>query len=56
MTDEVSQASRTRVLAAVLVVGAAFGVYAGALGNGFVWDDSLVLERQLPLYDSSTLR
>jgi tetratricopeptide (TPR) repeat protein len=36
--------------ALLLVVGAALLVYAPALGNGFVWDDTLVLERQLSAF------
>jgi len=30
----------------------AFATYANALANGFVWDDSIILARQLPLFRS----
>jgi hypothetical protein len=39
--------------AAVLVVGAAVAVYLPALGNGFVWDDPLILQHQLPAFGSA---
>ncbi len=39
--------------AGLLAVGlVAFGVYANALSNGFVWDDPIILERQLVVFDS----
>jgi Tfp pilus assembly protein PilF len=39
----------TLAAAVVLVLAAALGAYAPALGNGFVWDDTLILEKQLHL-------
>ncbi len=39
--------------AGVAVVGlVACAVYANALSNGFVWDDPIILERQLVVFDS----
>src|SRR5262249_4543192 len=34
--------------ALLLVVAAAMAAYLPALANGFVWDDSMILERELP--------
>jgi hypothetical protein len=31
---------------------AAFLTYANSLSNGFVWDDPIILSRQLPVFDS----
>ncbi len=40
-------------LIGLLAVGVvAFGVYANALSNGFVWDDPIIVERQLVVFDS----
>jgi tetratricopeptide (TPR) repeat protein len=41
----------TRVLATATFV-LAFAVYANSLGNEFVWDDTIIVARQLPLFDS----
>ena len=38
--------------AALLVVGAAIAAYLPALANGFVWDDPLILDDQLPAFHS----
>ncbi len=35
------------------VVLCACGVYAGCLGSDFVWDDPIVLDRQLPYFDGA---
>jgi len=37
---------------AVAVTVLALAVYANSLANGFVWDDPIILARQLPLFDS----
>ncbi|MBP1612129.1 MAG: hypothetical protein H6Q01_792, partial [Acidobacteria bacterium] len=41
--------------AAWLAAGAAallaIALYLPSLGNGFIWDDPLVLDRQLPYFD-----
>jgi tetratricopeptide (TPR) repeat protein len=39
-------------LAPALVVLAALLTYASSLGNGFVWDDPVILQRQLVVFDS----
>ncbi len=38
------------MVATLLVLVVAAGTYAGTLRNGFVWDDTLVLERQLAAF------
>lgn len=43
-------ASPTRWLAPLAVALTAFAVYANSLGNGFVWDDPIILERQLVVF------
>lgn len=43
----------TRFASGLAVLGClAAGVYANALGNGFVWDDPIIVERQLVVFDS----
>lgn len=37
-------------MAALAIAAIAAGVYATALGNGFVWDDRLILEKQLHVF------
>ncbi len=44
--------SRFAAWLALAVVAAAFGAYWGSLDNDFVWDDPIVLDRQLPFFDS----
>lgn len=39
-------------LAIVGVAALAFAAYANSLGNGFVWDDPIILNRQLVAFDS----
>jgi Flp pilus assembly protein TadD len=36
---------KQRALFILLIVGAAFGVYAPSLSNGYVWDDSALIQR-----------
>ncbi len=43
--------ARTTWLAAALVGALAVAVYLPSLRNDFVWDDPIVLERQLPYFD-----
>lgn len=43
---------RFAALLSLAVLAAAFGVYWGSLDNDFVWDDPIVLDRQLPFFDS----
>lgn len=43
---------RTSVIAAALVIALACGAYANSLRNGFVWDDQIILSRQLVVFDS----
>ncbi len=44
---------RGTLVAGVMVIWiVASGIYANALGNGFVWDDPIILERQLVVFDS----
>lgn len=44
--------SATAFAAASLVVAVALAAYANSLGNSFVWDDPIILSRQLVVFDS----
>ncbi len=46
---------KTLVTASFIIIAilAAFGVYYNALSNGFIWDDPIVLERQVPAFLSA---
>jgi tetratricopeptide (TPR) repeat protein len=43
---------RTAATGCAAVFAVAFAVYANSLANGFVWDDPIILERQLAVFDS----
>jgi tetratricopeptide (TPR) repeat protein len=42
------------ILFIIISVLAAFAVYYNALGNGFIWDDPIVLKRQVSAFRSAT--
>ena len=42
----------TLLVAVALVAALAFGAYANSLRNGFVWDDRIILSRQLVVFNS----
>jgi tetratricopeptide (TPR) repeat protein len=50
-TSAAPEASGGTKLAALLVVAAAVAVCAPALRNGLVWDDNIILEKQLSAFD-----
>jgi tetratricopeptide (TPR) repeat protein len=46
-------AQRAAAISCAAVAALAFSTYANSLANGFVWDDSIILTRQLVLFGSA---